>query len=162
MTLDRYARGYAEVARLQGTFAKILSAHGITASMARFEADVDIDAEVLRGAAKRAESEGRELVVVTRALLFQAACEAVPDPDYDPFRRPPFRPRGTERSRLRFWIPRGPYNEAKRAIERSRCSVSQALENQLRRYVEEGLPNDQPEGSGGVVPSLSPPAQDLA
>lgn len=137
--IGRYARGYAEVARIQATFAQVLAAHGIDPALDTFEADILVDAEVAVQAIKRAETEGADFDNVARALLFRAAVEARPDPHYDPARRPPFRPR-TTRARLRFQLPREPYEEAKKIILASRHSVSHALEDQLRRYNEEGIP----------------------
>lgn len=136
--LGRYARGYAEIARIQATFSKILAAHGIDPGLETFEADVLLDRDVVEQAAQRADKQGVDLAAVARALLFQAAAEAHPDPRYDPARRPPFRPRPERgRARLRFWVPRAPYDEAKRAIVASRRSVSHALEDRLRLYAEE-------------------------
>lgn len=141
MTNDRilrYARGYAEIARIQATFAKILAAHGIDPGLETFEADVLLDRDVVERASLRADAQGIDLAALARALLFAAAAEARPDPRYDPARRPPFRPKPKRgHSRLRFWVPRGPYNEAKQAIIASRQSVSHALEDRLRTYVEE-------------------------
>jgi hypothetical protein len=133
--IARYARGYTEVARIQATFSKILAEHGIDPALDTFEADVLLDRDVVQRAANRADAEGIDLAALARALLFQAATEAEPDPQYDPTRRPPFRTR-TTRSRLRFWVPREPYDEAKRAIVASRRSVSHALENKLRVYAD--------------------------
>lgn len=138
--IGRYARGYTEVARLQATFAQILAAHGIDPELDTFEADILVDAEVAARAIKRAEAEGTDFDNVARALLFRAAAEAVPDPRYDPARRPPFRPK-TTRARLRFQLPREPYEEAKKIILASRRSVSHALEDQLRHYIEKGIPH---------------------
>lgn len=136
--IGRYARGYAQVARIQATFSKILAQHGIDPEQPTFEADILLDAEVNRLASKRAESDGVDYAAVARALLFAAAAEARPDPAYDPARRPPFRAK-TPRARLRFIVPRAPYDEAKAAILASRRSVSHALEDQLRIYAERGL-----------------------
>jgi hypothetical protein len=136
--IGRYARGYAQVARIQATFSKILAQHGIDPEQETFEADILLDAEVNRLASKRAESDGVDYAAVARALLFMAAAEARPDPLYDPARRPPFRAR-TPRARLRFIVPRAPYDEAKAAILASRRSVSHALEDELRIYAEKGL-----------------------
>jgi hypothetical protein len=136
--IGRYARGYAQVARIQATFSKILSEHGIDPDEEAFEADILLDAEVNRLASKRAESDGVDYAAVARALLFAAAAKSRPDPQYDPARRPPFRTR-TNRARLRFIVPRAPYDEAKAAILASRRSVSHALEDELRVYAEKGF-----------------------
>lgn len=136
--ISRYARGYAQVARIQATFSNILSEHGIDPDEESFEADILLDADVNRRASKRAESDGVDYAAVARALLFKAAACAQPDPLYDPTRRPPFRPR-TNRARLRFIVPRAPYDAAKAAILASRRSVSHALEDELRDYAEKGL-----------------------
>lgn len=136
--IERYAEGYTRIAQIQETFAQVLTDHGIDASMPCFEADVLLDKDVFQQASKRAADTGVELAGVARALLFRAALNAVPDPDYDPARRPPFRPR-SERARLRFWIPREPYEEAKALIIASRRSVSHALEDELRLYADDGL-----------------------
>jgi hypothetical protein len=136
--IGRYARGYAQVARIQATFSKILSNHGIDPDQETFEADILLDAEVNRLASKRAESDGVDYAAVARALLFAAAAKSRPDPQYDPARRPPFRAR-TNRARLRFIVPRAPYDEAKAAILASRRSVSHALEDELRNYAEKGF-----------------------
>lgn len=138
MSLDRigrYARGYGEIARIQATFASVLAQHGIDTSLDTFEADILLDSDVVRRASKHADIQGVDLAVIARALLFQAALEAVPDPAYDPGRRPPFRPK-TARTRLRFWVPREPYEDAKRLIVASRRSVSHALEDKLRDYAD--------------------------
>jgi hypothetical protein len=136
--IGRYARGYAQVARIQATFSKILSEHGIDPDQETFEADILLDAEVNRLASKRAESDGVDYAAVARALLFAAAAKSRPDPQYDPARRPPFRAR-TNRARLRFIVPRAPYDDAKAAILASRRSVSHALEDELRNYAEKGF-----------------------
>lgn len=136
--IGRYARGYAEIARIQATFAKILAAHGIDPGLETFEADVLLDRDVVERAARRADDQGVDLAAIARAMLFLAAAEACPDPHYDPARRPPFRPKPERgRARLRFWVPREPYDEAKQAIMASRRSVSHALEDRLRIYAEE-------------------------
>lgn len=136
--ISRYALGYAKIARIQATFAQILAEHGIDPGLETFEADVLLDRDVVEQASKRAEAQGIDLAAIARALLFRAAAEARPDPRYDPARRPPFRPTPNRgRARLRFWVPRAPYDEAKRAIIASRRSVSHALEDQLRTYAEE-------------------------
>jgi hypothetical protein len=131
--VERYARGYAQIVALQRSFASILAAHGIDRSMPTFEADMLVAKDVAELATKRAQDEGADLASVARALLFVAALNAEPDPAYDPARRPPFRPR-TVRARLRFWVPRAPYDEAKQMIIASRRSVSHALEDELRIY----------------------------
>lgn len=136
--IGRYARGYAEIARIQATFSKILAAHGIDPGLETFEADVLLDRDVVERAARRADKQGVDLAAIVRATLFKAAAEAIPDPQYDPARRPPFRPKPERgRARLRFWVPREPYAEAKRAILASRRSVAHALEDRLRLYAEE-------------------------
>jgi hypothetical protein len=159
--IGRYARGYAEIARIQATFAKILAAHGIDPGLETFEADVLLDRDVVERAAQRADDQGVDLAAVARAMLFQAAAEACPDPHYDPARRPPFRPKPDRgRARLRFWVPRAPYDEAKQAIVASRRSVSHALEDRLRVYAEEGRSEEKgaEEAPGevheGVLPEL--------
>jgi hypothetical protein len=142
--IGRYARGYAEIARIQATFAKILAAHGIDPSLETFEADVLLDRDVVERAARRADGQGVDLAAIVRATLFQAAAEAIPDPQYDPARRPPFRPKPERgRARLRFWVPREPYDEAKQAILASRRSVAHALEDRLRIYAEEGRSEEE-------------------
>jgi hypothetical protein len=138
--IGRYALGYARIARIQASFAKILAEHGIDPGLETFEADVLLDRDVVEQAARRAEKQGVDLATLARAYLFAAAAEACPDPDYDPARRPPFRPKPERgRARLRFWVPREPYEEAKRAIIASRRSISHALEDQLRIYAEKGF-----------------------
>lgn len=150
--IGRYARGYAEIARIQATFAKILAAHGIDPGLETFEADVLLDREVVERAAQRADAQGVDLAALARAMLFLAAAEACPDPDYDPSRRPPFRPKPERgRARLRFWVPRAPYDEAKRAIIASRQSVSHALEDRLRAYTEERREEEGSEAAPGEV-----------
>jgi hypothetical protein len=160
--IGRYARGYAEIARIQATFAKILAAHGIDPGLETFEADVLLDRDVVERATKRAEAQGIDLAALARAMLFRAAAEACPDPNYDPTRRPPFRPKPDHgRARLRFWVPRAPYDEAKQAIIASRRSVSHALEDQLRTYADEEN-HDQSEGDPGLGQALPPAAPPVA
>lgn len=166
MTKDRilrYARGYAEIARIQMTFAKVLAAHGIDPGLETFEADVLLDRDVVEQASLRADAQGIDLAALARALLFAAALEACPDPHYDPARRPPFRPKPKRgRTRLRFWVPRGPYDEAKQAIITSRRSVSHALEDQLRTYIEKEEAHDHRQGVLGTSPVPLGGTQDLA
>jgi hypothetical protein len=138
--ITRYAKAYGVIAQLQASFAQVLVSHGIDAGAETFEADMLVDHDVAQRAGKRAAAEGLDLAVLSRALLFQAAAEAVPDPLYDRTRRPPFRSHGSEgQSRLRFWVPRDAYDEAKAAILASRRSVAHALEDKLRAYIREGL-----------------------
>jgi hypothetical protein len=159
--IGRYARGYAEIARIQATFSKILAAHGIDPGLETFEADVLLDRDVVERAARRADDQGVDLAAIARAMLFQAAAEACPDPQYDPARRPPFRPKPERgRARLRFWVPRAPYDEAKQAIVASRRSVSHALEDRLRIYAEEAAREEEGPAQApgevheGVLPEL--------
>lgn len=161
--IGRYARGYAEIARIQATFSKILAAHGIDPDLETFEADVLLDRDVVERAAKRADGQGVDLAAIARAMLFRAAAEACPDPHYDPARRPPFRPKPERgRARLRFWVPREPYDDAKRVIVASRRSVSHALEDQLRVYADKEDEDDQSERGLGVVEALPPAAPPVA
>lgn len=134
--IEDYAAGYAEVARIQATFRQILARHGLDPSLPTFEGDFLIAKDVAVRAQGRAAGEGVDFTAVCRMTLFRAALAAEPSPDYDPARRPPLRPRA-EQSRVRFSVPREPYEEAKKAIEASRRSVAHALEDELRRYAEE-------------------------
>lgn len=124
-TLRRFAVLYGELASLN--------------SLDALQADFLLDRHVHRQASKRAREEGIDLATIARALLFRAALAAEPDPDFDPAaRRPPFRP-AAERQRLKFWIPREPYELACAAILASRQSVAAALEKELSTYAERGL-----------------------
>jgi hypothetical protein len=136
--IARYAAGYGEIARIQATFSAVLTRHGIDPSLETFEADILLDSDVVRRASKHAESRGVDFAVVARAALFMVALHSHPDPSYDPSKRPPFRPKPESgRTRLRFWVPREPYEEAKREILASGRSVSHALEDKLRQYADE-------------------------
>jgi hypothetical protein len=138
--IRRYTRGYAEVIAIQSTFMRVLSSHGIDTSLETFEADILLDSDVVRRVAKHAEAWGVDVAAIARVCLFAAAEESIPSRDYDPARRPPFRPKPPGgRTRVRFWVPREPYEEAKKLIIASRRSVSHALEDKLRAYVEEDL-----------------------
>lgn len=134
--IEGYAAGYAEVARIQATFRQVLASHGLDPNLPTFEADLEIDREVVERAEAAAARRCVDFTAVCRMALFRAAALARPSPDYDPARRPPFRPRG-KRKRVRFWVPRDPYEEAKELILASRRSVAHALEEQLRIYAEE-------------------------
>jgi hypothetical protein len=134
--IARYAAGYERVAQIQASFRQILALHGIDPSLPTFEADMEIDRDVIARAQAVAEREGVDFTAVCRMALFRAALLAEPSPDFDPHRRPPFRPR-TKRTRVRFWVPRDPYEEAKQAILAGGRSVAHALEDELRHYTKE-------------------------
>lgn len=134
--IEGYAAGYAEIARVQASFRQILISHGLDPTLPTFEADLEIDRDVVERAEAVASRECVDFTAVCRMALFRAAVLATPDPGFDPARRPPFRPR-TKRKRVRFWVPREPYLEAKALIIVSGRSVAHALEEQLRVYAEE-------------------------
>lgn len=134
--IARYAAGYERIARIQASFRQILAVHGIDPALPSFEADFLVDRHVVERAQAVAEREGVDFTAVCRMALFRAALLAEPSPDYDPARRPPFRAR-TRQARVRFSVPRAPYEEAKQAIAASCRSVAHALEDELRHYAAE-------------------------
>lgn len=134
--VEGYAAGYAEIARIQASFRQILVSHGLDPKLPTFEADFLIDGDVIERAQAVAQAEYVDFTAVCRMALFRAAVLALPDPHRDPARRPPFRPK-TRRTRVRFWVPRDPYDEAKALIIASGRSVAHALEDQLKIYAQE-------------------------
>lgn len=134
--VEGYAAGYAEIARIQASFRQILASHGLDPKLPTFEADFLIDGDVIERAQAVAQAEYVDFTAVCRMALFRAAVLALPDPHRDPARRPPFRPK-TKRTRVRFWVPRDPYDEAKALIIASGRSVAHALEDQLKIYAQE-------------------------
>lgn len=100
--------------------------------------EVRIERKVYEAARVRAVARGQALAAVARTVLFQVA-EETPDDAPPPESRPPLRPYGQKRERLRFDVPMEAYLTAKDKITRSGRSVSQAVEDGLARYAETGL-----------------------
>lgn len=101
------------------------------------QVEVRIFRDVYEAAKARAISQGQALAAVARTVLFQVAGETPEDAPV-PEGRPPLRAYGQPRERLRFDAPTEPYLLAKTRIARSGRSVSQAVEDGLRRYAETG------------------------
>lgn len=132
--LNQLARRYREQAAAAET--------GLTdEAMRKIEVDILIVTEVYEAAMLRATREGRAVAPVARAILFQAAAEADPDPVYSEGTiRPPLREYRSPntRSRLRFKLPRVDYEAARAAIMKSGSSVSAAIEHGLAEYARTG------------------------
>lgn len=101
------------------------------------QVEVRILTEVHDAARLRADQQGQALAAVARAVLFQVAGETPEDAPL-PEGRPPLREYGQPRERMRFDAPKETYKQAQEQIRRSGRSVSQAVEDGLRRYAETG------------------------
>jgi hypothetical protein len=99
--------------------------------------EVRIDQTVYEAAKQRALSQGQALAAVAKAAMYQVAGETPEDAPL-PDGRPPLREYGQPRERLRFDAPKHTYQDAQDKIRRSGRSVSQAVEDGLRRYAETG------------------------
>jgi len=99
--------------------------------------EADILAEVYDLAMSRADEQGQKLAAVARTILFQEAGKT-PEDAPAPEGRPPLRPYGQERKRLKFGVKADAYERAQAQIWASGRSVAAALEDGLREYARTG------------------------
>lgn len=133
----------AELARLASEYtaqAAPATAEATDEVMTRHEVDLMILNQVYDAAQIRARRQGRAMAAIARAILFKAAADARPDPNFDPEARPPLREyrRPDERRRLRFSLPITDFTTAKDVLTRAGTTISQVVEEGLRSYARTG------------------------